>query len=46
MHPAIWIGAGLVALVTVLLVMASRRGERGPDLGSVSSQWIAQHRPN
>jgi hypothetical protein len=46
MHPAIWIGAGLVGLVTVLIWIAARRRDRGPDLGSVSGQWIAQHRAN
>jgi hypothetical protein len=46
MHPAIWIGVGVVALVTVLIWIAARRREDAPDLGSVSSQWIAQHRAN
>jgi hypothetical protein len=46
MHPAIWIGAGLVGFVTVLIWIASRHRERTPDLGSVSGQWIAQHRAN
>jgi hypothetical protein len=46
MHPAIWIGAGLIALVSAVIWIASRRRDRGPDLGSVSGHWIAQHRAN
>ena len=46
MYAAIWIGAGLVALLTVVIWVAARRRDRGPDLGSVSGQWIAQHRAN
>jgi hypothetical protein len=44
MTSAIWfaIGAGLVALVAAALIAGGRA--RRPDLGSVSDQWIAQHR--
>lgn len=46
MHPAIWIGAALVGLVSLALWIGFRRRGRGPDLGSVSGSWIAQHRAN
>ncbi|MCU1384193.1 MAG: hypothetical protein JWL71_2890 [Acidobacteria bacterium] len=42
---AVWIVAGLAALgAVVALIAASQR--RGPhmDLGTVSSQWISEHR--
>jgi hypothetical protein len=46
MYPAIWIGAGLIGFVSLLVWIGVRRRERGLDLGSVSGQWIAQHRSN
>jgi len=37
------IGVGVVAVLAVVLGVAQRVGVRS-DLGSVSDQWIAEHR--
>jgi hypothetical protein len=37
------VGVGVVGLVAVVLVVMTRLGVRA-DLGSVSDQWIAEHR--
>jgi len=37
------IGVGVVAIVAVVIGLAQRFGVR-PDLGSVSDQWVAEHR--
>jgi len=37
------VGIGVVALVALVLGVTSRLGVRS-DLGSVSDQWIAEHR--
>jgi len=42
---AVWVIAALgVAGAVVSLIAARIRGDRLSDLGSVSSQWIAEHR--
>lgn len=46
MYAALWIGAALIGVVSLIAWLAMRRRDRGPDLGSVSGQWIAQHRAN
>ncbi len=39
----IWIGIlGFVALAVGWALL--RRGSHGPDLGTISGQWIAEHR--
>jgi len=41
----VWMVVGLgVAGALVALVIAWLRSDRHPDLGAVSSQWIAEHR--
>jgi hypothetical protein len=37
------IGVGVVAIIAVVVGLAQRFGVR-PDLGSVSDQWVAEHR--
>ena len=37
------VGIGIVALIAIVLAVVSRLGVRS-DLGSVSDQWIAEHR--
>jgi hypothetical protein len=39
-----WVVIGLVLAGVVALVAAVRRGSRAADLGTVSHQWIAEHR--
>ena len=39
-----WAGLGVLALVTVLLLAKRAVKNATMDLGSVSEQWIAQHR--
>ena len=42
---AVWIVAGLGAVGAVIALVASwQRGGPHPDLGTVSSQWISEHR--
>jgi len=42
---AVWIVAGLAAAGAVIALIASRqRGGPHADLGTVSSQWISEHR--
>ena len=42
---AIWIIGGLAAIGAVIALIASRsRGGPHADLGTVSSQWITEHR--
>lgn len=42
---AVWIVAGLAAVGAVIALVASRqRGGPHAELGSVSSQWISEHR--
>ena len=41
---AVWVVGGLAAVAAVIALIASwRRGPRA-DLGTVSSQWISEHR--
>ena len=40
---ALWIGAGVVVLAIGALVLFFR-GTSSEDLGTVSGQWVAQHR--
>jgi len=41
---ALWIGGGMAAVGGIIaLVVAVRRGPHS-DLGTVSSQWISEHR--
>ena len=37
------VGVGVVAVIAVVLAVTSRVGVQA-DLGSVSDQWIAEHR--
>ncbi len=39
----IWIGLSVATLIAAVIVLA-RPERRAKDLGSVSSQWIAEHR--
>jgi hypothetical protein len=39
-----WVVIGLVLAAVAALVVALRRGSRAADLGTVSHQWIAEHR--
>lgn len=41
-----WMGIGVTATVTGIVVMAMIAAKRPPpqDLGSVSDHWIAEHR--
>ena len=42
---AVWIVVGLGAVGAVVALVASwQRGGPGADLGTVSSQWISEHR--
>ena len=42
---AVWIVVGLGALGAAIALIASwQRGGPGADLGTVSSQWISEHR--
>ncbi|HEV8211372.1 MAG TPA: hypothetical protein VGP77_14680 [Vicinamibacterales bacterium] len=42
---AVWIVVGLAAVGGVIALIASRpRGGPHADLGTVSSQWISEHR--
>ena len=42
---AVWIVVGLGALGAVIaLIVSWQRGGPGADLGTVSSQWISEHR--
>jgi len=42
---AVWIVVGLAAVGAVIALIASRqRGGPHADLGTVSSQWISEHR--
>jgi hypothetical protein len=42
---AVWIVVGMAAVGAVIAVVASwQRGGPQTDLGSVSSQWISEHR--
>ena len=42
---ALWVVAGLAAVGAVIALVASwQRGGPHADLGSVSSQWISEHR--
>jgi len=42
---SVWVLAALgVAVAVVSLVATWIRGDRPADMGSVSSQWIAEHR--
>jgi len=41
----VWVVVGLCVAGAVLAIVTSwRRGDRLADLGSVSHQWIAEHR--
>jgi len=46
MHISLWTVAGAVAgLVTIISILLGRRGHQtDPDLGSVSSGWVSEHR--
>jgi hypothetical protein len=37
------VGVGVVALIAIIIAVLQRPGVRS-DLGSVSDQWIAEHR--
>ena len=37
------VGVGVVALIAIIIAVLQRPGMRA-DLGSVSDQWIAEHR--
>jgi hypothetical protein len=40
-----WVGLGVVVLIGIVIVVAKKSAEHaGTDLGSVSDQWLAQHR--
>lgn len=42
---AVWIGVGLAAVAAVVAFVASwQRSGPHRDLGTVSSQWISEHR--
>ena len=43
---ALWVGIGAAVIGLVVLVLALTRRSSAPDLGSVSSQWIAEQRAN
>jgi hypothetical protein len=40
----IWLGVGAVVVVVWLLVSRGGKGGRQKDLGTVSGQWINEHR--
>ena len=39
-----WIGLLLVCVLAVLVVLARRRRVAADDLGTVSAQWLIEHR--
>jgi hypothetical protein len=39
-----WVLGGLVLVVAIIAFLASRRRDGGVDLGSVSGQWLQEHR--
>jgi hypothetical protein len=42
--PWILTGSALVVAIVFALIQSGRRRRRGPDLGVISDQWMAQHR--
>jgi hypothetical protein len=47
MSTAVWIAVALMSLIgiiTVVRLSRPRRQSAGSDLGSVSEQWISEHR--
>jgi hypothetical protein len=42
--PWILTGGAFVVAIVFALTQAGRRRRRGPDLGVISDQWMAQHR--
>jgi hypothetical protein len=40
----LWVGVGVAVFGFVALVFAAARRPSAQDLGSVSSQWIVEHR--
>ena len=44
MSGLIWMGIGGLVALAVSVWALLRRGGDGPDLGTISGQWIAEHR--